>query len=152
MTDRQQCLKVIFCVGVIMMLYDGIQDDILLCGNYGCGFLCVCRAFELNLEDIPKLAAECQNNKSLSKDFYVNDWVRLLETLDPKKRKWTVEKTPKYKMGDILIGMYFNPTNNYTHFVLLNPNNKHIIFNSLKNSNTVKNGFIKDFRVCKVVG
>lgn len=132
-----------------MMITKGIQDDILTLGKNGCAFLTVCRAFNLELNDIPKLIVECQNNKSIDNEYFVNSWKDLLETIDPKKRKWTVKKQTEYEPCDILIGMFEKGKN--THFVLLNAETKAIIYDSLYNSQTVKYGVLKDYRICKFI-
>lgn len=132
-----------------MVLYKGIQDDINLLGNYGCAFMCACYVLSLDIEVLPKKIAQCRNNLSIDDDFTILNWERLFETLAPSgpvERKWKVVKTDKWTTDfDYCIGMYFNPKTNYTHFVVLDKE-KQIVFDPLKFSVTVKDGFLKNYR------
>lgn len=133
-----------------MMLYSGVQDDILKMGEGACGFLSVCRFFNLNLEDLPKAVAMAQNNKSIAADFFVNDWKLLLETIDPRNRKWSAKKSEKYDENcTFALARFYNPDTRRQHFVWCD--NKGVIYDSIKNSVTVRKGYIADYRLFYVV-
>lgn len=128
------------------MLYKGVQDDILNMGESGCGFLAVCRYFNQNMEDLPKLVNMAQNSGSLAKDYFVNDWKGLLETVDPKGRRWSAVKSDTWDNSCTFgLARFYCPETKLQHFVWYN--GSEILFDSLYNSNTVKKGYIKDYRL-----
>lgn len=133
-----------------MVLYPGIQDDIKMLGNYGCAFLCANYILGNDIEVLPKKISICQNNKTLDFDFTVNDWTKLFNSLQSEKQ-FKVEKTSTWTTDfDYCIGMYYNPETKHTHFVVLDKEKK-IIFDPLKNSQTVKHGYLANYRFIRIV-
>ena len=133
-----------------MTLYKGIQDDIKMLGNEGCAFLCACYVLGLDIEEVPKKIAMCRNDLSLAPDFEIKSWERVFNNLGGEK-KFSVLKTDVWTTDfKYCIGMYFNPYTKFTHFVVLDKDKK-IVFDPVKNSITVKDGYLKDFRFIKEI-
>ena len=132
-----------------MVLYSGIQDEIKLLGNYGCAFLCANYILGNDIEVLPKKISICKNNKSLDFDYTVADWNKLFNSLQGE-RVFTVEKTSVWTTNfDYCIGMYFNPATKHTHFVVLDKE-KNIVFDPLKNSVTVRDGYLANYRFIRI--
>ena len=114
-----------------------IQDIYKSLGEYGC--LLLCYLHEANIDvDITKYFNELVELDIINEDCFILDANRLL----------------KYFGSELRVKRGFNPNGNTTvkfrtaasnedHFVVVNKN-REIVFNSLENSNCVKNGFIDD--------
>ena len=114
-----------------------IQDIYKKLGDYGC--LLLCYLHEANIDvNITKYFNELVELEIIDNDCYILDGDRLL----------------KYFGSDKRIARGFNPNGNTIvkfrtanskegHFVVINKN-REIVFNSLENSNCVKNGFIDE--------
>lgn len=133
-----------------MQIENGFQSELLNIGNYGCAFLCACKAMNVEIEDIPYYFTKAKELNIIDRECTVNNWDKLLNLLEHYGKKWSVEIAEVPKPCDILIGMYFNPKTRYTHFVLLDNKSHKIIYDGLKNSLTVKNGYIKNYRICTI--
>lgn len=135
-----------------MTLYKGIQDDIKALGSEGCAFLCACYVLGLDIEELPKKIAMCQNDLSLASDFEIKSWERVFNNLGAHgEKKYSVLKTDVWTTDfKYCIGMFYNPTTKLTHFVVLNKN-KEIDFDPVRNSITVRDGYLKDFRFVKEI-
>lgn len=138
-----------------MMLYNGVQDDISILGDTGCAFLSSCRFFHYDIDDLSKLIVKCRNVKAIDNEYFILDWELLFNTLDNNNRKWSVQKTkelPANLLKDCcIIARYYNPRTHYSHFVLID-RDKHIIYDGLYNSVTVKEGYIADYRILTPIG
>lgn len=114
-----------------------IQDVYASIGNYGCLLLCYLK--EANIKtDITKYFNELVQLDIINEDCFILDANRLL----------------KYFGSELRVKRGFNPNGNTIvkfrtanskegHFVVINKN-REIVFNSLENSNCVKNGFIDE--------
>lgn len=112
-----------------------IQDVYLSIGNYGCLIFCYLKEAGIKT-DIVKHFNDLVSLEIIDNDCYINDANRLL----------------KYFGSDKRVVRGFNPSGNTIvsykydkaeHFVVINKN-REIVFNSLENSNCVKNGFIDE--------
>ena len=114
-----------------------IQDIYTSIGNYGC--LIFCYLHEANIDvDIAKYFNKLVGLDIIDNDCYVLDGNRLL----------------KFFGSELRVKRGFNPNGNTIvkfrtanskegHFVVINKNQE-IVFNSLENSNCIKNGFIDE--------
>ena len=114
-----------------------IQDIYASIGNYGC--LIFCYLHEANIKvDIVKYFEELVQLSIIDEDCFILDANRLL----------------KYFGSELRVKRGFSPNGNTIvkfrtanskegHFVIINKN-REIVFNSLENSNCVKNGFIDE--------
>lgn len=81
----------------------------------------------------------------MTSDCYVKDPCAILEYLTGKK--YSVKKAVVLDTSaDIIIGRWYNPTTNFHHFVVMDRNNN-VIWDSLGDSSTVKNGVIESYRL-----
>ena len=114
-----------------------IQDIYASIGNYGCLLLCYLNEANIDV-NITKYFNELMDLDIIDNDCYVLDANRLL----------------KYFGSELRVKRGFNPNGNTIvkfrtanskecHFVVIN-RNREIVFNSLENSNCVKNGFIDE--------
>lgn len=114
-----------------------IQDIYKSLGEYGC--LLLCYLHEANIDvDITKYFNELVELDIIDNECFILDANRLL----------------KYFGSELRVKRGFNPngntivkfrtaTSNEGHFVVVNKN-REIVFNSLEESNCVKNGFIDE--------
>lgn len=78
-------------------------------------------------------------------DCYVKDPCAILNYLTGKK--YTVKKSEVLDpTADIIIGRWYNPATNFHHFVVMDRANN-VVWDSLADSNTVKNGIIESYRL-----
>ena len=112
-----------------------IQDIYKSLGEYGC--LLLCYLHEANIDvNITKYFNELVELDIIDNDCYVLDGDRLLKFFGSDKRiaRGTNEN------GNTIVPYKYG---NAEHFVVVNER-KEIVFNSLENSNCVKNGFIDE--------
>ena len=114
-----------------------IQDIHLSIGNYGCLLLCYLNEACVKV-DIVKHFEALRELDIIDEECFILDANRLL----------------KYFGSELRVKRGFNPNGNTIvkfrtatskegHFVVINKN-REIVFNSLENSNCVKNGFIDE--------
>lgn len=78
-------------------------------------------------------------------DCYVKDPCAILNYLTGKK--YTVVKDAVLDpSASIIIGRWYNPATNFHHFVVMDRDNT-VVWDSLVDSNTVKNGIIESYRL-----
>lgn len=78
-------------------------------------------------------------------DCYVKDPCAILKFLTGKK--YTVKKDVVLDpSASIVIGRWYEPTTNFHHFVVMDRDNT-VVWDSLKDSHTVKNGIIESYRL-----
>ena len=115
----------------------GKQDIYKTLGNYGCLLLCYFNEANIDV-NITKYFNELVELDIIDNDCFILDANRLL----------------KYFGSELRVKRGFNPNGNTIvkfrtaaskegHFVVINKN-REIVFNSLENSNCVKNGFIDE--------
>jgi len=113
-------------------------------GKYGCYFLSLLKAFN-RTSDFLELYEKYIVKGWMDSDCYLKYPKGIVADLSGYD-EWKVEKLTSFKKGDIVIAYYFNPTTGLHHFVLFNNDNK-LIWDSLGQSNTVRNGFIESYRI-----
>ena len=78
-------------------------------------------------------------------DCYVKDPCAILNYLTGKK--YSVKKDVVLDpSANIIIGRWYNPDTNFHHFVVMDRANN-VVWDSLADSNTVKNGIIESYRL-----
>lgn len=114
-----------------------IQDIYKSLGEYGC--LLLCYLHEANIDvNITKYFNELVELDIIDNDCYVLDGDRLLKFFGSDKRI-----VRGINENGHTIVKFRTAASNEGHFVVINKN-REIVFNSLENSNCVKNGFIDE--------
>ena len=114
-----------------------IQDIYKSLGEYGC--LLLCYLHEANIDvNIAKYFNELVELDIIDNDCYVLDGDRLLKFFGSDKR--IVRGINEN--GNTIV-KFRTAASNEGHFVVINKN-REIVFNSLEDSNCVKNGFIDE--------
>ena len=114
-----------------------IQDIYKSLGEYGC--LLLCYLHEANIDvDITKYFNDLVSLDIIDNDCYVLDADRLLKFFGSDKRV-----VRGINPNGNTIVKFITATSKEGHFVVINKN-REIVFNSLENSNCVKNGFIDE--------
>ena len=114
-----------------------IQDIYKTLGDYGC--LLLCYLHEANIDvNITKYFNELVELDIIDNDCYVLDGDRLLKFFGSELRV----KRGFNPNGNTIV-KFRTAASNEGHFVVVNKN-REIVFNSLENSNCVKNGFIDE--------
>lgn len=114
-----------------------IQDIYKSLGEYGC--LLLCYLHEANIDvDITKYFNTLLELDIIDNDCYVLDGDRLLKFFGSDKR---IARGINPNGNTIV--KFRTSTSKEGHFVVINKN-REIVFNSLENSNCVKNGFIDE--------
>ncbi len=114
-----------------------IQDIYKSLGEYGC--LLLCYLHEANIDvNITKYFNELVELEIIDNDCYVLDGDRLLKFFGSDKR---IARGIN-ENGNTIV-KFRTSTSKEGHFVVINKN-REIVFNSLENSNCVKNGFIDE--------
>ena len=114
-----------------------IQDIYKSLGEYGC--LLLCYLHEANIDvDITKYFNELVELDIIDEECYILDANRLLKYFGSDKRV-----VRGFNPNGNTIVKFRTAASNEGHFVVINKN-REIVFNSLENSNCVKNGFIDE--------
>lgn len=114
-----------------------IQDIYKSLGDYGC--LLLCYLHEANIDvDITKYFNELVELDIIDNDCYVLDGDRLLKFFGSDKRVVRC-----FSPNGNTIVKFVTLTSKEGHFVIIDKNKK-IVYNTLENSNCVKNGFIDE--------
>ena len=133
--------------------YEGLQTLALQLFASGCHFLTLCSIADeyrydhgLPYIDLIWAIRTCQERQLIDNEFYVKDnGCKILKLLTDGK-KWTrkdVEKLGVIGDNDYTEAEWFNPRTGFTHF-------RRRYFDTLDNSITVAEGFIKQYRVYTV--
>jgi hypothetical protein len=133
---------------------EGVQDMIATIGESGCYTLTLCQAASLSCgmqwsmgESVCDIERGIQSGR-IKSDMTVLDGATFM--YDMTGRHWTKEYKDagyKPKEGDYLIAEWFNKRTGKTHFTLEYPEK----WNSLSDSVTVKEGYIKSYRLYREV-
>ena len=114
-----------------------VQDVYKSLGEYGC--LLLCYLHEANIDvDIIKYFEELVELDIIDNDCYVLDANRLLKFFGSDKRV-----VRGINPNGNTIVKFVTLTSKEGHFVIIDKNKK-IVYNTLENSNCVKNGFIDE--------
>ena len=114
-----------------------IQDIYKTLGDYGCLLLCYLKEANIKV-DITKYFNELVEFDIIDKDCFVKDANRLLKYFGSDKRV-----TRGFNPNGNTIVKFVTLTSKEGHFVIIDKNKK-IVYNTLENSNCVKNGFIDE--------
>lgn len=133
--------------------YEHLQTLFLAAHESSCHFLVLCSIadeyrYNYGLEYIDLLWAirTCQSRGLVKSDFYVKDDGCKILSLLTEGKKWTrkdVEILPLIRDNDYTEAEYFNPRTQFTHF-------RRRYFDTLRDSVTVKEGYIKQYRIYTV--
>lgn len=111
----------------------------------GCYFLSLLQAIDRREEEVNKCYDLAVDRKYITYDCFVNQPTRLLYDLTGKNYILIVSKSFD-NIADIIIAKWYNQRTNYSHFVLMDKDNK-VLWDPLGESVTVKEGYIKDYRL-----
>lgn len=125
--------------------------------DYGCYFMSLLYVSEVpyseltSLDELLKYYDTFIENGWMNPDCYIKNPCAILEYFI--RKKYTVKKDVVLDTSaDIVIGRWYNPTTNFHHFVVMDKHNT-VVWDSLVDSNTVKNGVIESYRLfyeCKL--
>lgn len=119
------------------MTYNGIQSKIKTIGENGCYWLAILAQCKFD-GDILKYYDKCVAHKWIAEDCTVLHPNIIAQDLDPKYRSFTVTKSEE-PSKDAYFSIQVWKNGAYTHFKLPD-------IDTLKNSNTVKNGKLVEYR------
>lgn len=119
--------------------------------DYGCYFMSLLYVRSIpyseltTLDELFKYYDTFVSKGWMDVDCYVKDPCAILGYLTGKK--YSVKKDVVLDTSaDIIIGRWYNPATNLHHFVVMDRDNT-IVWDSLVDSNTVKNGIIESYRL-----
>ncbi len=119
--------------------------------DYGCYFMSLLYVSNTPYSEVPTLDELLKYydafiaNGWMDPDCYVKDPCAILKYLTGKK--YTVKKDSILDPGaNIIIGRWYNSATNLHHFVVMDRDNN-VIWDSLKDSTTVRNGIIESYRL-----
>ena len=117
--------------------------------DYGCYLLDLIYIGKSNnepsLEEIIKSYYTFITKGWIDSECFVKNPTAILEYFTGKKYKVRKDSVLD-KSAMYVIGRFYNPTTNLHHFVVMDYYNK-VRWDSIDNSNTVKNGFIESYRL-----
>lgn len=127
------------------------QRELEYLGNYGCYYFSIC--YSLGVTDIVKALEIYRKSVKLGfmdKDCYIKNPGLLAGMISGHTYKVTktIERPKMDSKKDFIIGEYYNPKTNFTHFC--NVTNTPI-YDPLGDSVTVKEGFIRSYRYFKFI-
>lgn len=118
---------------------------------YGCYFMSLLYVSEIPYSELTSLDELLKYYDTfiikgwMGLDCYVKDPCAILEYLIGKK--YTVKKCSVIDTSaNIVIGRWYNPDTNFHHFVVMDKHNA-VVWDSLADSNTVKNGILESYRL-----
>ena len=114
-----------------------IQDIYASIGNYGCLIFCYLKEAGIKT-DIVKHFNDLVSLEIIDNDCFIKDANRLLKYFGSDKRV-----VRGFNSNGNTIVKFKTANSKEGHFVVINKN-REIVFNSLENSNCVKNGFIDE--------
>lgn len=127
---------------------EGIQVDLEKIGSYGCYFLTLLKVGKAPTYLIHEYYKAFLADGYIDEDCTVLRPDMILKTLTGHKYR-VVKTTDAYQFdssADIIIGYFYNPKTKYHHFVQLD-SNKNVIWDSLGNSKTVRDGYVESYRL-----
>lgn len=119
--------------------------------DYGCYFMSLLYVRKISYSEITSLDELLMYYDTfvskgwMDVDCYIKDPCAILKYLTGKKYT-AVKDTALDPNANIIIGRWYNPATNFHHFVVMNRDNT-IVWDSLGDSNTVKNGVIESYRL-----
>lgn len=132
--------------------FKGLYKKVEKIYEYGCYFLdllFISKYQEPTFEEIIKSYDTFITKGWMDEECYVKDPCAILTYLTCKKYSVTKDSVFDSSAAHI-IGYFYNPNTNLHHFVVMDKYNK-VHWDSIEDSNTVKNGFIESYRLFKEI-
>lgn len=130
----------------------GLDKKVEKIYEYGCYFLdllYISKYKEPTFEEIIKSYDTFITKGWMNEECYVKDPCAILTYLTGKK--YSVTKDSVFDSSAAhAIGYYYNPNADLHHFVVMDKYNV-VLWDSIEDSNTVKNGFIESYRLFKEI-
>lgn len=130
----------------------GLDKKVEKIYEYGCYFLdllFISKYKEPTLEEIIECYDSFTATGWMDEECYVKDPCAILNFFTGKKYSVTKDSVFDSRAAHI-IGYYYNQNTNLHHFVVMDKYNK-VRWDSIEDSNTVKNGFIESYRLFKEI-
>lgn len=130
----------------------GLDKKVEKIYKYGCYFLdllFISKYQEPTFEEIINYYDTFITKGYMDEECYVRDPGAILTYLTGKKYSVTKDLAFDSSAAHV-IGYCYNPNTNLHHFVVMNKYNG-VLWDSIENSNTVKNGFIESYRLFKEI-
>lgn len=132
--------------------FKGLDKKVENIYKYGCYFLdllFVSKYQEPTFEEIIKSYDTFIIKGWMDEECYIKDPCAILNYLTGKK--YSVTKDSVFdSSAACIIGYYYNPNTNLHHFVVMDKYNR-VRWDSIEDSNTVKNGFVESYRLFKEI-
>lgn len=131
--------------------YEHLQTIFGTANESSCHFLTLCSIAEEATGiwiDVVKAMFLLQSKGLMDSEFYIKDDGCKVLSLLTNGKKWTrkdVEKLPPIRDNDYTEAIYFNPRTQFKHF-------RRRYFDTLKDSVTVKEGYIIQYRIYTIEG
>ncbi len=129
----------------------GLDKKVKNIYDYGCYFLdllYVSKCREPTLEEIIKYYDTSTANGWMDEECFVKDPCAILNFLTGKKYL-VVKDSVLDTSASYIIGYFYNPNTSLHHFVVMEKDK--VLWDSIENSNTVKNGFVESYRMFKEI-
>lgn len=122
-----------------------IQEIYKNLGDYGCYFFSLLKHFG-KLDKSVDLYIKYREKGWIDTDCFIKKPLEIVKDLS-NYPNWRMEKSNAFdSRAEIIVAYYYNPTTRLHHFVLHNASNK-LRWDSLGESNTVKNGYVESYRL-----
>jgi hypothetical protein len=123
---------------------DGIQKKLEYIGKYGCYFFCLLKLGKMENQYLYYYNLFLEKGWIDRECTVFKPWLILKELLG---KTYNVEKTTTFdEKATFIIAYFYNPSTKLHHFVIIDKK-KNVIYDSLGDSNTVKNGYIESYRL-----
>lgn len=130
----------------------GLDKKVKNIYDYGCYFLdllYVSKYKEPTLEEIIKYYDTFTAKGWMDEECFVKNPCDILNFLTGKR--YSVVRDPVLDTSaSHIIGYFYNPNTSLHHFVVMGKDDK-VCWDSIENSNTVKNGFVESYRMFKEI-
>ena len=130
----------------------GLSSKVEKIYEYGCYFLdllFISKYQEPTFEEIIKSYDTFITKGWMDEECFIKDPAAILNYLTGKK--YSVTKDSVFdSSASYIIGYFYNPNTNLHHFVVMDKQNV-VRWDSIEDSNTVKNGFIESYRLFKEI-
>lgn len=133
----------------------GLDNKLKNIYDYGCYFMSLLYVSKVpyseltSLDELLKYYDTFIEKGWMTNDCYIKNPCAILEYLTSKK--YSVKKDAVLDTSaSIIIGRWHNPATNFHHFVVMDKDNT-VVWDSLDDSNTVKNGILESYRLFKEI-
>lgn len=130
----------------------GLDKKVKAIYDYGCYLLdliYVSKYKEPTLDEIIECYDSFVATGWMDEDCFVKNPCAILNYLTGKEYS-VVKGSVLDTSATHIIGYFYNPNTNLHHFAVMGKDNK-VLWDSIENSNTVKNGFIESYRMFKEI-